>query len=420
MGRRSRTNDKNAERMRHQIADSIDVTLARPQIRDKRTLGLLTVSHIVDDLYLGAIPAILPFLVLERGYSYTSAAGITLAATLVSSIAQPLFGILADRRNLPLLTPLSLLLVGGGVGLIGIISIYWLVWIAVAVAGIGVAAYHPSAARSARIAAGGSAQGMGWFALGGNMGLALGPVLATPLLLALGLRGTILLTLPALMMSIVLLRRHLQSRRSDPATVRRLPHGSDAPPQRDDWAAFRWLSSIVILRSIMYYGISTLMALFVIEELGGSRTIASATLTVFLAVGACSTLTGGWIADRFGRLVAVRLGYCLIVPALVVLLTAGSPYIALAAAALLGIGMYLPFAVQTTLGQEYLPNRVGTASGVTLGLAVSAGGAFAPLFGRIADLRGLTTALALVMILPPIALLLSLRLKERPQHLHNA
>ncbi|MEJ7839379.1 MAG: MFS transporter [Thermomicrobiales bacterium] len=381
---------------------------------------MLTVSHVVDDLYLGAVPAILPFLVLERGYSYTSAAGITLAATLVSSIAQPLFGILADRRSVPLLTPLSLILVGSGVGLIGLISAYWLVWVAVAIAGIGVAGYHPSAARSARIAAGTSAQGMGWFALGGNIGLALGPMMTTPLLLAFGLRGTMVLTIPALAMSAVLLRIHLTSRRVGADVTRPRTPSSDTLVQQDDWPMFRWLSSIVILRSIMYYGISTLLALYVIEELGGSKAIASATLTVFLAVGACSTLTGGWIADRFGRLAAIRLGYCLIVPALIVLLTAPSPYVAIGAAALLGVGMYLPFAVQTTLGQEYLPNRVGTASGVTLGLAVSAGGAFAPLFGKIADLQGLTFSLALVMILPPLALFLSFKLKERPQHVDSA
>ena len=122
------------------MAGTIATPISRPGIRDKRALGLLAISHVVDDLYLGSIPAILPFLVLERGYSYTSAAGITLAATFISSIAQPLFGILADRKSLPLLTPLSLLVVGGGIGLIGLISIYWLVWVAVAIAGIGVAA----------------------------------------------------------------------------------------------------------------------------------------------------------------------------------------------------------------------------------------------------------------------------------------
>ena len=40
------------------------------------------------------------------------------------------------------------------------------------------------------------------------------------------------------------------------------------------------------------------------------------------------------------------------------------------------------------LGQEFLPNRMGLASGVTLGLAVSLGGAFSPVMGAIADAHG--------------------------------
>jgi fucose permease len=69
--------------------------------------------------------------------------------------------------------------------------------------------------------------------------------------------------------------------------------------------------------------------------------------------------------------------------------------------------------VQTTLGQDYLPNRVGTAPGVTLGLAIAAGGALAPGFGVIADHFGLHTALAALLVMAPIALFITLHLPER-------
>lgn len=79
---------------------------------------------------------------------------------------------------------------------------------------------------------------------------------------------------------------------------------------------------------------------------------------------------------------------------------------------MLGLGLYVPFAVHTTLGQEYLPGRIGTASGVTLGLAVSAGGMVAPLLGLVADAYGIRTALALLLVLPIVALAVSTRLPE--------
>ena len=63
----------------------------------RRSAGLLAYSHVTVDFYQGAIAALVPFLVLERGYSYSTAAGIVLASSLASSIVQPLFGVLGDR-----------------------------------------------------------------------------------------------------------------------------------------------------------------------------------------------------------------------------------------------------------------------------------------------------------------------------------
>jgi FSR family fosmidomycin resistance protein-like MFS transporter len=64
------------------------------------------------------------------------------------------------------------------------------------------------------------------------------------------------------------------------------------------------------------------------------------------------------------------------------------------------------------MGQDYLPNRIGTASGVTVGLAVTIGGLFSPVFGRIADIMGLRFTLSTFIVLPVLALLLSLLMRE--------
>jgi FSR family fosmidomycin resistance protein-like MFS transporter len=377
---------------------------------DRRGLGLLTASHVVDDLYQGAVPALLPFLVLERGYSYAAATGITLAATVLSSVVQPAFGVLADRRPLPWLPAVGLLVAGVGIGLAGLGDAYWSTWAAVALSGLGVAAYHPAAARAARAAAGASAQGMSWFAVGGNAGLALGPVVVTPVLLAYGVAGTPLLALPALVTAVVLLAlaRRAGARPRPAAAAGRVPE------RDDDWRSFGWLTGMVVIRSVLYFGVSSLIALHVIDRFGVSASAGSAALATFLGVGAVGTLAGGWLADRWGRLPAIRLGYALAVPGLVLLVVAPSWPVALAAAVLLGVGLYLPFSVQTTVGQELLPNRVGTASGVTIGLAVSAGGAVTPLFGLLADAHGLAWSLAALLPLPLLALLVSLRLPGPP------
>lgn len=379
---------------------------------DRGGLALLSCSHAVDDLYQSAVPAILPFLVLERGYSYAATAGITFAATMVSSVAQPAFGLMADRRSLPWLPPLSLLIAGGGIALVGLGSSYWWAWAVIAFSGLGIAAYHPSAARAARIVVGHSAQGMSWFAVGGNIGLALGPIIVTPLLLHFGLRGTPLLFLPALIMATVLLvaMRGAPARigASAPAAAR----AGGATDRVDDWRSFSWLTGLVVLRSIGYFGLATMLALYVIGRFHTAESAGSAALTTMLVAGACAAVPGGWLADRWGRIPVIRLGYSLLIPALLLLLWAPVAPVAILAAALLGIALYLPFAVQTTLGQDYLPNRLGTASGVTLGLAIAAGGMFAPVFGVIGDHYGLHAAIACLLAVPPLAWLISFRLPE--------
>lgn len=380
------------------------------RIIDRGGLALLSCSHAVDDLYQSAVPAILPFLVLERGYSYAAAAGITFAATIVSSVAQPAFGVMADRRSLPWLPPVSLLIAGGGIALVGLGSSYWWAWAVVALSGLGVAAYHPSAARAARIVAGPSAQGMSWFALGGHIGLALGPLLATPLLLTFGLRGTPLLFLPALVMAIVLLVA--MGRTSIGASVPVVPRASGTTERIDDWRSFAWLTGIVVLRSIGYFGLVTLLALYVIGRFHTDEANGSVALTTMLVAGAIASVPGGWLADRWGRVPVLRLAYTLLIPALLLLLWAPSIEVAVLGAALVGIALYLPFAVQTTLGQDYLPNRLGTASGVTLGLAIAAGGVLAPVFGVVGDHYGLTAAIALLLVIPPMALFITYRLPE--------
>jgi MFS transporter, FSR family, fosmidomycin resistance protein len=69
--------------------------------------------------------------------------------------------------------------------------------------------------------------------------------------------------------------------------------------------------------------------------------------------------------------------------------------------------------VQVTLGQDFLPNRIGVAGGVTLGLARLGRRALAtPLFGLLADSGGLTTALAAIAAVPAIACALSFLVRD--------
>src|SRR5262245_30816403 len=99
---------------------------------DYKAIALLSAAHLSDDINQGVVPAMLPFFIASNHLSYAAAAGLVLAQTLASSVVQPLFGMLADRRSSPWLIPAGLSLAGIGVALTGVASTYTLIFAAIA------------------------------------------------------------------------------------------------------------------------------------------------------------------------------------------------------------------------------------------------------------------------------------------------
>ncbi|MET8341662.1 MFS transporter [Streptomyces microflavus] len=372
-----------------------------------KAITLLSIGHACVDVYQGAVAALVPYFVAERAYTYAAVSGIVLAASLLSSVAQPLFGLATDRRAMPWLLPVSTLVAGSGIALSGLGGSYALTLLFMGIGGIGVAAYHPESARVARAAGGGSHTAMGWFSLGGNLGFALAPVLVAGVVGIGGLGLTPLLVLPALVGSLLTLPVLRGLERMAPAD----PRTATAAAAPDDVASFVKLALAVVCRSIVFVGLSTFIAFYVRERTGGGAAAGTAALVVLYLGGAVGTVLGGALAERRDRVTVVRRSYLLTVGAVagLVLLPGPALYVCVA---LTSAGLYVPFSLQVTLAQDYLPGRVGTASGITLGLTISIGGLFSPLIGRLADATSLQTALMPLIAMPALSWLLFRTLAE--------
>ncbi|MFI9639251.1 MFS transporter [Micromonospora sp. NPDC051925] len=389
--------------------------------RNRAGLWALTATHAANDFYTGAVAALLPFFVLHADYTYAAVAGITLAATALSSVAQPMFGHLSDRFGMRWMSLVGLLTAGIGVALSGLVSdSYPAVWIVIAISGVGVAAYHPAATMEARETGGGTSGAMSLFSVGGNVGVALAPSAVILAVGWLGLNGTALLVIPAIVLGFVYVAvswRHLFARDSSAGT----PAQETATRAKvsDDWRAFGSLTLVLAMWSIAYVGTSTFVSLYSIERFDTSPEFASVALSLFPAAGAVGTLTGGWLADRFGRLRIVRTGYLLAALSTVAIVLAATPVVVIVATAALGLSLFIPFAAQITLAHSYLPNRIGVASGVTLGLTLSLGGVVSPLLGRIADHANVRTVFVMMAALIAVGFALSFVLTERAVEHHE-
>ena len=376
----------------------------------RRALAWLAASHAVNDAYQSAVPALLPFLVAERGLTYAAAGGLVLAASAVSSVLQPLLGAASDRRALPLLMPLGILLAGAGIGAAALAPTYALTAAAVLVSGAGVAAFHPEAVRHANYASGARrATGMSVFSVGGNLGIAMGPAIVTILAVSGGVRGVAWMAAPAALAALLLARELplLSSFRPAAEAVRAV---SPEPPQ---WGAFLSLSSIIVVRSMMSFGLTAFVPLWLVSARGVPRARATLVLTVMLLAGAVATLVGGRLADRYGRR-RVLVGSLLPLGPLILISLATPGAAVLVPLALTGAFSIASYSVAVVMGQEYLPGREGIAGGVTMGLAIGLGGAGVPVLGLVADRWGVASVFGPLAALPVLAAALVLTLPGRP------
>jgi MFS transporter, FSR family, fosmidomycin resistance protein len=375
-----------------------------------RAIFLLSLGHFLIDFCQGVVPALVPFLVEGRHFSYAVAASLVFAISATSSVVQPLFGHLADRLALSWLLPGSILLAGGSLALGAQAGSVAVVLAAFGLCGLGVAAFHPEAARKAYLASGERrTTGMSLFSVGGGLGFALAPAVTRAVVDTWGTSGLLYLLAPTGIITSLL----TQTIGTAPGTSHAHQGSQQAPKRADDWTAFGILSGATICRSIVFYGLNTFLGLYFMDRWHETALQGSRAPVVFLGTSIVGTLLGGWLADRIGRRAVIRTGFAGAAVFLAMFLQINERSWAIALLIPLSVFIFMPTSVLVVLGQEYLPHRVGMASGVTLGLAVSVGGMTAPVLGLWAERQGfavvfaalwamLLLATAQACVLPPV------------------
>jgi FSR family fosmidomycin resistance protein-like MFS transporter len=381
---------------------------------DRGALGLLGTAHLSVDLCQAAVPALLPFFVDQRGYSYAAAGALVFAATVGSSLSQPLVGHAADRLQLPWLMATGVLLAGAGIALAGVAPSYPLTFAAIVLSGIGVAAFHPEGASHANYASGArKAEGLSLFSLGGNAGLALGPVLTTGCVLAFGLPGTAAVALvPGSIAALLFARRGrlagLRTRGAAAAEARL------TAAQRNRWGPFLRLTGAISLRACVHFGLMAFVPVWFVASLGSSEVVGNAALTTMMAVGVIGTLIGGRLADRLGSRTILLVFLAALGPLISAFIVAPAA-LAFALIALTGLALVGTFSITVVMGHQYLPERLGMASGVTIGAAIGVGGAITPVLGILADAHGVEATMWTIAALTIPTLALALTLPREPR-----
>ncbi|TAN41148.1 MAG: MFS transporter [Nitrospirae bacterium] len=375
-----------------------------------KALLILSLGHLVTDIYQGALPAIMPFLKERLSLTYSMAGVIILASNIASSVIQPLFGMISDKKEKPLLIPVGCLISGIGFCLIPFMSQYAVIVSLVVVSGLGIAAFHPEGFRTAhRFTGARAAAGMSIFSLGGNLGFALGPVLSLLIVTRLGfsyLPGMIVfafLFLAALSFLWKTLAVPERPEEEHPLTGQK-GTGNGFPP------AMVILLGTVIIRSCIHAGLTSYIPFYYIDYLKGDPVYAGKLVSFFLLGGVVGTVTGAPLADRWGHkryLVVTMLMSSCILP--LILFVKG--IMLSAVLAVFGMVLISTFTVTIVMAQRLLPKNLGVASGLMVGFAIGTGGIGVMLLGVLADNFGVPVALKSITLLPIAGFLLSLMVR---------
>jgi len=379
----------------------------------------LTSAHVGTDLCQGAVPALATYFAIEHGYGLTQLASLILAVNIGSSLLQPALGLVADAVRLRWFAVVGVVIAGGGLAVVGLAPHYSGVLAATCLSGVGVALFHPEAGRlvSLNAVATRRPRAMAAFAVGGNAGFALGPLLATPLAFGLGASGIVLLgALPVLLaLPLVVCTPRISAQRALESTST-VPAEIGAPNY--PWA-FTRLAAVITLRSSAYYALQALIPTFFVTALAQTATTGNVALSAMLTAGALATLVGGWRATQHTQMRLISWPLLASIPCLLLLPMTGQPIVAIVLVVLLGASTFAGFSPSVVLAQKYVPRRAGFASGIAFGLAPGAGSLTALGIAALAEHTRLATTIGLLAAMPLIAFTVALTL-PRPASEHSA
>ncbi|HWA03595.1 MAG TPA: MFS transporter, partial [Rhizomicrobium sp.] len=374
--------------------------------------------HMLNDMMQSLLPAIYPNLKRAFDLDFVHIGVVTLTFQLTSSLLQPLVGLYTDRRAIPFALPTAMISTFLGLLLLAFAQSYAVLLIAAAMVGMGSSVFHPESSRVAHMAAGprrGFAQSM--FQSGGSVGQALGALGAASIVAADGQRAVAWFGAMALIAIVVLFRvgawygTHgmLRARKAHAAQARA------ALPRAVIARSLAILVLLVFSKFVYLASLSSYYTFYLIEKFHVPVRDAQLHLFLFLAAVAVGTISGGPLGDRFGR---KRLIWFSILGALP--FTLALPYANLFWTSVLSVfaGLILSSAFPAIIvyGQELVPAKVGTISGLFFGLSFGMGGLGAAFLGWLADLRGIEFVYAACAFLPAIGLLAAFLpdLRKRP------
>jgi MFS transporter, FSR family, fosmidomycin resistance protein len=383
-----------------------------PKASDKTMFNILFIiglCHLLNDAIQAVVPAMFPILEKSMGLSFTQLGIISFSLNMVSSVLQPVVGLVTDKKPMPFALPIGLTLTLGGVLGLAFAPSFSLIVSSVIFIGLGSAVFHPEGSRVAYMAAGrkrGLAQSI--YQVGGNTGQALAPLITALILVPLGQKGASWFSLVAALAVLLLIyiaNWYNQKLVLDLPIIKK----KDTLATKNTGLSKKVKQSLLLIlllifaRSWYISGMTNFYAFFAIEEYSLSIKESQLFIFAFLIAGAFGTFFGGPLADRFGKKKVISISMLATVP-FSLLIPFVPPILAFIFLTITGFILMTSFSVTVVYAQELVPGKIGTMSGLTVGLAFGMGAIGSVGLGYIADILSITFMVSSIGFLPLLGL----------------
>lgn len=368
-------------------------------------IGAISFSHLLNDLMQSLIPSVYPILKDNYALDFGQIGMITLAFMFTSSLLQPLIGAYTDKYPKPFSLALGMGFTFAGLILLSVAHHYWIILLAAGLVGTGSAVFHPESSRIARMASGGRVgMAQSVFQVGGNLGTAIGPVLAALIIVPFGQGSIAWFSLVAALAIVVLWRI---GRWYQPRVAQRKSAHAVAGEERSSartMVALTVLMALLFSKTFYTASIGSYYTFFLMQKFGVSTQASQIYLFLFLGASAVGVFFGGPLGDRFGRKYVIWFSIIGALP-----FTLALPYVDLYWNAVLSIliGFIISSATPAIIvyAQELMPHRLGMISGLFYGMAFGFGGIGAAVLGQVADWKDINFVYQVCAFLPAIGLL---------------
>jgi FSR family fosmidomycin resistance protein-like MFS transporter len=372
---------------------------------------LLAISfcHLLNDMMQSLLPALYPMLKTSYALSFGQIGLLTFTFQVTASLLQPIIGSYTDRTPRPYSLAAGMAFTLLGLLLLSLANSYGLLLLAAALIGTGSSVFHPESSRVARMASGGQhglAQSV--FQVGGNVGSAVGPLLAAFIVLPHGQSSVAWFSLTALLGMFVLFNVGSWYKAHGMARIKRRAADAVSPvSSRKVTLAITVLLALIFSKYFYLASLTSYYTFYLISRFHVSVQSAQLHLFLFLAAVAFGTIIGGPLGDRVGRKYIIWASILGVLPFSLILPHANLFWTTLLTVPI-GVILASAFPAIVVYAQELMPGRTGTVAGLFFGFAFGMGGIGAAVLGKLADTVGINSVYEVCAFLPLIGLLAAL------------